>query len=259
MKLQKGHIKDTQEVFPARSFDVQEFFEDQGILDYIHKRTEKVVSVLHILSNLLDDRDAIKWQIRSISVDLLSRSNKLSFTSEHEREVSVSAFYKDLSLIKSSLEVLQMARMISMMNFNVIVREIDSINTTLPRVLTYKSVGEDFFKTEERLPQERLRITRDNLKESRYSKIHLIGQETVRVKDRSLLKGQSGKNPILKNDRRNAVLQTVMKKGQVTIKDISLVVKDCSEKTLQRELLRMVAENVLVKEGERRWSRYSLK
>jgi hypothetical protein len=42
------------------------------------------------------------------------------------------------------------------------------------------------------------------------------------------------------------------------VKDVSAVVKDCSEKTLQRELLALVAQGVLKKEGERRWSSYVL-
>ena len=61
-----------------------------------------------------------------------------------------------------------------------------------------------------------------------------------------------------KDARRDAILGVIRKKGKVTIKDVSLTMQEVSEKTIQRELLSLVEEGVLAKEGERRWSRYSL-
>jgi len=46
--------------------------------------------------------------------------------------------------------------------------------------------------------------------------------------------------------------------SNLTIKDFSKVITDCSEKTIQRELLDMVEKGIIKKEGERRWSKYSL-
>ena len=63
----------------------------------------------------------------------------------------------------------------------------------------------------------------------------------------------------LKGDRRDAILKLFKKGQELMIKDISLNVRGCSEKTIQRELLALVAGGVLNKRGERRWSRYSLK
>lgn len=59
--------------------------------------------------------------------------------------------------------------------------------------------------------------------------------------------------------RREAILEVVRKHGDVGIKDIGDVVGGCSQKTLQRELTALVTEGVLLKKGERRWSRYSLR
>ena len=62
----------------------------------------------------------------------------------------------------------------------------------------------------------------------------------------------------IKIARRNDVLNIVKVKGQVSIKDIVLMLKDVSEKTIQRELFSLVSEGVLKKEGEKRWSVYKL-
>lgn len=59
-------------------------------------------------------------------------------------------------------------------------------------------------------------------------------------------------------DRRERIKTILEAKGEATIKDISEIITDCSEKTLQRELNSMISDNIVKRQGERRWSRYSL-
>lgn len=60
------------------------------------------------------------------------------------------------------------------------------------------------------------------------------------------------------SSRRMAILDVVTKRAPVHIKDIAVEVTDCSEKTIQRELASLVADGVVQKEGEKRWTTYSL-
>ena len=69
---------------------------------------------------------------------------------------------------------------------------------------------------------------------------------------------QTQKDTGARADREGQVLAIVKQKGTVSIRDISQVIKDCSEKTLQRTLLGLIERGVLAKEGERRWSTYRL-
>ncbi len=59
-------------------------------------------------------------------------------------------------------------------------------------------------------------------------------------------------------DRRTRIHTILEAKGEATIKDISEIVTDCSEKTVQRELNAMIEQNVVKRHGERRWSKYSV-
>lgn len=74
------------------------------------------------------------------------------------------------------------------------------------------------------------------------------------------LKQNNVKNDI-KNDnsRTQKIVDLIKMKGEVSIKDISDSFLECSEKTIQRELISLVSSGVLNKVGERRWSRYSIK
>ena len=66
------------------------------------------------------------------------------------------------------------------------------------------------------------------------------------------------KSVMQKNDRQQLILGIIREIGESSIKDISDNIKDCSEKTIQRELNTLIYDGVLKKVGERRWSKYIL-
>lgn len=78
------------------------------------------------------------------------------------------------------------------------------------------------------------------------------------IQKNSAPSGYKGQSSGDKSQRQQTIIATVKTKGEVSIKDIADVIKDCSEKTLQRELMSLVDQRVLNKTGERRWSKYSL-
>lgn len=59
------------------------------------------------------------------------------------------------------------------------------------------------------------------------------------------------------SDRGERIRTVLEAKPQATIKDIAEVITDVSEKTIQRELNSLIEKGQVVREGERRWSRYS--
>jgi predicted HTH transcriptional regulator len=61
-----------------------------------------------------------------------------------------------------------------------------------------------------------------------------------------------------KDDREKRVLDVIRDKGVVSIKDISTVIFDVSEKTIQRTLQLLIDKGQIKKEGERRWAKYQL-
>jgi predicted transcriptional regulator len=65
-------------------------------------------------------------------------------------------------------------------------------------------------------------------------------------------------NGFRKSDRRNIILSLLKKEGELSIKDIAGVIKNCSEKTIQRELVYFIEKGLVKRKGERRWAKYSL-
>jgi predicted HTH transcriptional regulator len=60
------------------------------------------------------------------------------------------------------------------------------------------------------------------------------------------------------SNRRARILTIIEAKGEVSIKDITDIISDVSEKTIQRELNAMIEDNQIKRIGERRWSKYVL-
>jgi len=60
------------------------------------------------------------------------------------------------------------------------------------------------------------------------------------------------------NGRRDTILSIIKDKGTVYIKDISTIFRDIGEKTIQRELQKLVRDGVIAKSGNRRWTQYTL-
>lgn len=102
----------------------------------------------------------------------------------------------------------------------------------------------------------------DNSKTSFKGQVSEISQNARPIsnpKNHPTEPGNSKSDIAIRLGRRNTILKLIKDRREVTIKDVSSVVPDVSEKTIQRELLNLVSENVLKKTGEKRWSRYSLK
>lgn len=57
-------------------------------------------------------------------------------------------------------------------------------------------------------------------------------------------------------ERKDNVLQIIKLNGIVSIKEIADNISDVSEKTLQRTLIDLVNEGLVIRHGDRRWSRY---
>ncbi|MDB5224722.1 MAG: seg [Candidatus Adlerbacteria bacterium] len=88
-----------------------------------------------------------------------------------------------------------------------------------------------------------------------------LAEAGVPIKDiyKGHLKRQAGPVPRPSKDQedRAAIIRDfVLSNKGVSIKDISKVVRNCSEKTIQRELGALIQQGLVKKIGERRWSVY---
>ncbi len=82
------------------------------------------------------------------------------------------------------------------------------------------------------------------------------GQGQRQLKTDKKTASSSGRSDDEYTDRAMKILECVKKSNGLSIKDISAVVHECGEKTIQRELAVLLQKGLIKKTGERRWSIY---
>lgn len=162
----------------------------------------------------------------------------------------------------SLLEVLAVSGTISQMNFDILKQEFIGLVTVLetsnssPRDTSNKIFSDGFFAVDR---QENTGLKNIN-PISNYSQIsnpYLNNNQPGKslIRDEVLMKE---KDVFKRTNRQNIIIGLLKKKKELTIKDIAQTIKDCSEKTIQRELISLISLGVIKRAGERRWSKYSL-
>ncbi len=237
-------------------FDIGEQgpFGDNYACARAYKKTERLLIAIHLVTNLVPESEPARNSIRDKSVKILSDIIQLRLgfhsTGPERLDNVVASVYEIMSL----LNILHATYFISDMNLEVLKKESNGLIVFLREIEnTEKSekviFNKEYFDTDE------------------FVKGHTIKDKGMSFNNRGITKTslqnkrqdtrkKSTQSP--NTERRNMILSLIKDSKTVNIKDISTVVTNCSEKTIQRELVALVNEGVLKKEGERRWSTYSL-
>lgn len=243
---------------------------------FIFKKTERLASAIYLITGFLSDNEPVKWRLRDIATRLLSYSINLSNQGYRNRADAMNNFTASSFEIISLLEVANISGIFSSMNCAIIKFEIEKIIELVElreRSLNAKFLlSKSFFETAENYSGNNGEFDRAN--DSLSVKDNTKTKEQSLV-NKSVLGNSSGPEPLLikdinktpinkghvirdKNQRYEVIINLLKKTKEISVKDVSNIISDCSEKTIQRELLSLVEKGVLKKEGERRWSKYSL-
>lgn len=270
----KGHkyIKDKMDnITPPKNSDFNTRL--PGILDskaisrddidvgQVVKRTERISSALYLVTGFFPEGDPLTFRLREVSVSLLSLMSH--FILESRRGVigkSKEAHRMIIELV-SLLDTARLAGFVSEMNFNIISDEIEKVVLALRTIVNAEGTSVLIDKHFFAIPEVVTPSQNDQSSQYMQSKpsssavVHNKGSKKAVISRSS---EREGSVDIKRKSRRESILSVIKKLGEVGIKEISNTVKDCSEKTIQRELTSLVAEGVLKKRGERRWSTYAL-
>lgn len=279
MDYQKDIKIDTQNKRTESDVPDLNSLNSKSFLDFTTKKTEKLVMALYMVTDGLDMDEALKNKLRSLAVELMSDIHNLSSLYKTQKNLSILSTQNKISEILSFIEVSKTIGFVSEMNSNILKKEFEILlnelvkfeetnqNNSLKRDPNAKNISERFLLDKESLfvaipSYEKVQQLPERIRQDIYK-----GQ----IKDRfnnnvfydknrvsSYIKDTKSMH-MSRGDRRKQILDFIKDKNFISIKDISISIKDCSEKTIQRELNEMVNNGQIIKEGEKRWSRYKYK
>lgn len=238
------------------------FFSAEDYLLYVFKKSEKISAALYLVSGLLKDEEPMKWELRDRSMDLLNSSFTASSSLPGDKSVVIQSLFTAALETISLLNVARISNLVSEMNHKLLIREIDHILSLLRDRLAANAesagyiLSDAFFKTPDLFTSGFKSTGQSGISSDKRT---ISGENLL---DKGVSKGQMLQNAQVhekKSQRQDIIINTLKSQSNLTIKDFSKIIKGCSEKTIQRELLTLVEQGIVKKEGERRWSRYSLK
>jgi hypothetical protein len=230
---------------------------DGAVLVFLSKKLERITSALYLVTNSLPVEEPLRHSIREKSLQLLSATFSLAEQAAVDAVTLVNSIQATVREVKALLHVARNAHLISEMNYQVLEREFSALLDVTDSKLEpvgHPELNGSYFQVESLsfLPTVSSRGGNAPSQSGTVS----APPGTIRPRSAPILDGE----PVtgIKERRRQAILDIIKDRGRVTIKDISRLVQGCSRKTIQRELLSLVEEGVITKEGERRWSTYAL-
>jgi hypothetical protein len=210
---------------------------------YIYKKAERLARALLLVSPAFAHSNSLRKRADDIAIALVDGA-VLPPPSARE------ALSRELLALSSLLSIVRTTGLLSAMNADLIGRE---AHTLLSEIASYEEprLILEHAPTLAELAKEAPKKTTEEgpsiQKISHQARANPIGQNKGHISDTP----QRG-------DRRKIILEVLGSKGPSYIKDISTLMREVSEKTIQRELQALVATGAVRKEGERRWTRYSL-
>lgn len=257
----------------SKDFQPIAFFKKDKNFVFTHQKIEKLVSAVYVVTNFLSTEEPIKWTLRNLGTKLLRLNIDLKGSNSVTREKIEGSIRDTVLEVVSLLEIASFSGLISSMNFEILQREFHSLlnhigkvaqsvdNTSLQSPFFAVETGEDSISSSQAEETHQI-ISSHNTIHKEQEKVLV---ERVTIKDKTLHSVEKpnrlkefGPVAIKKNKRQSIIINLLKRKKEIMVKDVAEIISECSEKTLQRELLSLVSQGILNKEGERRWTKYSL-
>ncbi len=233
---------------------------------YVLKKAERLVAALEVLTLTIGHEKDVLRKIKDKGYTTFEHIADLPLCEDPhlQREKIV---YSILHLT-SLLTIARDAKVITQMNADLLIQEYQLLATTIQEAserLEGITLERDDIYVEPvdlalRITQKDTRLVTKSVSMSSGTPIGPFSR--IRAEKTSSASVETDKNIRSGEDkidlRKRTIADIIRRKGVVSIKDISAEIKDFSEKTIQRELLAMVASGYITKEGERRWSTYKL-
>ena len=202
---------------------------------FIYKKAERLAKALAVVSPAFTGATSLKVRIDASAVALVDTA-LLPLVDMREK------LPRELLALVSMLTVARTSSLLSRMNADLIIKETQFL---LQEIAAYEEPRVMF----DDLPT----LAAMDKAAPREERAHVAAAQPMSLprKAQDIPKGHI-------KDRSEAILSIIQSKGQVSIKDVSHLIRGVSEKTIQRELVALTEQGRVVKRGERRWSTYSL-
>ncbi len=220
----------------------------------VFKKTERTISVVFYILSYIEKTDQSEFHIKVIN----DRALKVHETAlatlalyEYEAREKIFPFEHALVALEGSFRIANAARVINDDVLALLLSELDLVQ----RYLRNHFAMQFPLSLREFYPDSQTKSTPKVTKTEASSPARRERRGQIPAGDISSDAHMVYSQLVDRSTRIKTVLEAI---PEATIKDIAEVITDVSEKTIQRELNSLIEKGQVLRQGERRWSKYSL-
>jgi predicted HTH transcriptional regulator len=196
---------------------------------------------LYRVTDIFPADEPLKKQIRAKANHILSDLIEYRYMEGDSRNVA--GILAKTKSISAYLKIARARKMAKLINILVLEREYGRISDILERAsLAYKSIGQD--KQSSKTSGQPTKKDNIYANKSRVVRSQTPTEFIASVKD--------------SNSRQRAIIEHLKQSNTAKISDFFAIFKGLSSKTIQRDLQDLVHKNILRREGDKRWTSYTL-
>jgi len=213
---------------------------------FIYKKAERLAKAIHLIAPAFAESASLRNRVDAIAIGLIDAAIL-------PLAASRTALSRELLALSSVLSMARTGGLLSGMNAELITRE---AHILLQEVAAYEEPRLFLDEAPTLSGIAKNAAFRGTLQQASPAPTRGVGRAPAVHKGH--IKDISSVSDTHIKDRREAVLSVIRSKKTASIKDISTLIRGVSEKTIQRELSSLIGAGLVLKQGERRWSTYSL-
>lgn len=260
--MNKRHIqKDTELDLVGNNMSVDPFGNNAAAA-LAYKKMERLVTATHMVTNYVPEDENLRQRVRDIASNLLTDTITLRNGLTSLGAGALGDITAQVRLILSFLDALYASGLVSEMNLRVLKEAYTDFIQNLS-AMARGNAGDSVVLTSEYFstqisPQTSTKEARQvgGIKQAMLQK-KIARQYKSKDVARAHTTTQAPIKSIESNDRVRTIVDFITKRGSASTGDVAQLITDCSSKTLQRDLTKLVATGILTKEGSKRWTRYS--
>lgn len=283
----KNNLENNGQNKPDLSNKIARRAPSEGLFMSVSKKAEKITTAIYMVTDLISDTDPMRARIRQVSLSILSDTRSLSYLLTGDLHFHLAKIISVSWELVSLIDISSSVGFISDMNHRILKKAIIEFISDLrnrQNLEGFQNIrdlkfGEgqavniglrsDFFDidnqdtedmTEEvsyRYPEDMFRQKGSDVEGQKMDKKD-APKMINKVSPKKVVSKRQSSEPLKMTERKDKILSLIKDKKDISISDIVSHFKEYSQKTIQRDLISLVAEGLVKRTGEKRWSRYSI-
>lgn len=236
----------------------------------LHEQTLKLTIALYRVTDYFPKSEILRNDLRAKANEIFQQITERDADSEGSDEITESLIRK-IRTIKGYMEIASTLNYVRPLNFAILEKEYDLIQQFLEidRAGRIEQPMREGIKNEEHSSLLDALAKKDNQspetkKETRKGSNYALREMKINKKEKIVSETELSKTGFHErangelNKRQRVIMDRLAISGRGKISDFYTSLKGVSSKTIQRDLQNLVDKEVLKKEGEKRWTMYSV-